>query len=190
MASTEASNPASHRKNPGAVSNKSLRKEKRQRTARLRAQPSILEAICECSCALTVAGGVYRAASHGMSCRGKRSAIARLTTAHHMGTVLLRASGIFFPERVESTSIILENLNKQTKNKQNPLPFSLRDEWEQMKIRPSQIKAPIGEMAIRRFEVRWDGRGLSPLVRTGFRRQPMRTIFGFVYQAPHRRFAV
>lgn len=36
-----------------------------------------------------------------------RMSMARLITAHHIGTVLESASGIFFPDRVESTRIML-----------------------------------------------------------------------------------
>ncbi len=67
-------------------------------------------AICACSCALTVPGGVYSALSHPRCAPGSeavRIATARLRTAHQMGTVLESASGMRLPARVESTRMNL-----------------------------------------------------------------------------------
>lgn len=78
----------------------------RGRTRRARAQPSMRAAICACSCALTVPGGVYSALSHlggAADLEAARMAMARLRTAHQMGTVLESASGMRLPARVEST---------------------------------------------------------------------------------------
>jgi len=62
---------------------------------------------------LTDAGGVYRAIFHRLSLALRSGYLrrrARLMTAHQIGTVLDSASGIFFPERVESTNNILHGL--------------------------------------------------------------------------------
>jgi hypothetical protein len=74
------------------------------RTTSALAHPSRRASICACSCALTTWGGVYSAMSQlsGMVL-GDTLAIARLITAHHIGTVFENASGIRFPARVEST---------------------------------------------------------------------------------------
>lgn len=75
-------------------------------TKRASAQASIRSSIWWCSWLLTAPGGVYKAVSHSPS-RGCRSATARLTTAHQIGTVFDSASGIRLPDLVESTRIAL-----------------------------------------------------------------------------------
>ena len=91
------------------------------RTARLAAHPSSRVAIWACSCAPTIPGGVCRSpsSSHGVCASAESPAVsapsetalrkrrARLTTAHHIGTVLASASGRRLPARVESTRMIL-----------------------------------------------------------------------------------
>lgn len=59
--------------------------------------------IWSCSVSLTLFGGVMSFPFGPFNCR------ASLITAHHIGTVLDRASGIDFPPRVESTRTILQN---------------------------------------------------------------------------------
>jgi hypothetical protein len=90
------------------------------RTARPAAHPSSRAAICACSCAPTTPGGVRRSPSSSSSHRVRASSEtaetasssprkrrARLTTAHHIGTVFESASGRRLPARVESTRMIL-----------------------------------------------------------------------------------
>jgi hypothetical protein len=60
----------------------------------------IILSIDEISCGETHSSGKY-VFDHVVE-------IARLITAHQIGTVLLSASGILFPRRVESTKIALE----------------------------------------------------------------------------------
>ena len=60
------------------------------------------EDIWEASEAETTEGGTWRSWEDGSE--GKR---ARLRTAHHMGVVLERASGMRLPRRVESTMMHL-----------------------------------------------------------------------------------
>ena len=61
----------------------------------------IKDSIDEISCAETLPSGKY-VLSHSSPFD-----TTRLMTAHQMGTVLLNASGILFPLRVESTKIAL-----------------------------------------------------------------------------------
>lgn len=58
------------------------------------------------SCSLTAPGGQYNSVSHPLvvsAFSGCKRSIARLITAHHIGTVFESASGMRLPARVEST---------------------------------------------------------------------------------------
>ena len=92
------------------------------RTASAVAQPSSRAAIWACSCGLTAPGGVRRSTSTSTLRPGSaaemsgddgdgmppRRRMARLMTAHQIGTVLESASGRRLPARVESTTISLD----------------------------------------------------------------------------------
>ena len=70
------------------------------RTINCRTNPSIFVSICACSLSLTACGGENNFTSPFSSL----PKIALLMTQHHMGIVLLNASGILFPLLVLSTT--------------------------------------------------------------------------------------
>lgn len=102
-------------------------------TARAAAQVSSFAAIWACSCGLTAPGGVCRSRSVSPSDddddddggsgtllstkQPPRSGMARLMTAHQIGTVFESASGRRLPARVESTRISLESKEKSEEGK-------------------------------------------------------------------------
>jgi len=120
---------------------------------------------------------------------------ARLSTAHQIGTVLESASGIRFPERVESTSIKLQTQLRCNKKKERETPhMKFGNEIEEMDIWSTKVEIPVVKMAISRFEVCGY---ISGLQRVFFlflilhEKPPVTlTMSGLVYQAPQRKFAV
>ena len=144
-------------------------------------------------------GGVYNFVSHAKFPFSAgfewRMRWARLITAHQIGTVLDRASGILFPERVESTRIKLFFgkliLEKKWGVDTHRLPSSFNYKWKEVKIWTAKVEAPIIEMTISRLEVCWNvgrlrGYGINRKI---FIDVIKLTSAGSVYQAPQRRLA-
>jgi hypothetical protein len=117
--------------------------------------------------------------------------MARFTTAHQIGTVFESASGKRFPERVESTRIMLvTKAQSLCEINMMSIPMMLQSDRQQVEVGSTEIEAPVVVMAIRGFEVRKTS-GLTAMKSTDRQGlvQEALAFVGLTYQAPARRLA-
>lgn len=118
-------------------------------TIRFSAHWFSLFSIWSCSWALTAVGGVYRARSH-FACSPSFSLpasasisylpeMARLTTAHQIGSVFDNASGIRFPDRVESTMIMLHTHTHKKKQLKASVRSDVMLNWRRKEEEPRVV---------------------------------------------------
>lgn len=92
--------------------------------------------------------------------------IARFITEHHMGMVFERASGIFFPDRVESTRMMLDVHDMSQIDSERDIsfvPLVFNYQGQKVEVGASKIKAPVIIVAVSRLEIRrnWGGLRIS-----------------------------